>query len=107
MGMLNHQRPLKSVEADFGEGPITIHWRKMSLLDMDKIQKAGERGQIPLIVETLFVRARTAAGTRLWPSSKRQEVVDKIMTQYNPDEVGRVVVAMSDDERTGDRLGED
>lgn len=81
--------PTKSAEADFGEGPVTVYWReKASLAELDAMEQAQRRGNIALIIETLFQRARNEGGLRMFSTPADRQ---KIENRLDPDEVRRVV----------------
>jgi len=83
--------PMLSVDADFGEGQVRVHWRRMSLSDWDAIEQAEKRSNAAKAAEIVFVRARTEAGLRMFNSQADRE---KIMNRYDSAEVIRVAVEM-------------
>ena len=90
MPFINEQ-DLEHVEADFGEGAVMVYFRKMSLFEMDLVDKAGEKGKVARIVETLMVRARTESNTLMFEKKDSS----KIRRQFDPDAVLDVVNAMN------------
>jgi len=90
MGFIQDQ-PMQSVEVDFGDGSVTVYFRKMNLYEMDLIDKARDKGSVDGIVETIMVRARNENGNVLFSKADRS----KIVRQYDPDEVLKLVNAMN------------
>ena len=91
MGTLTKDLPLESVDADFGDGPMVVYYRKMNLYEMDLIH-AKRDSMAQTIVETLFQRARDEQGHRLWRTPADREMIER---QFDSDEVIRVVGAMN------------
>ena len=91
MASLHKDAPLESVDVDFGEGPVTVYYRKMNLFQMDRISKKAADSQVGGVIESLLLRARTADGLRLFKDSDRS----KIEKQFDADEVFRVVTEMN------------
>lgn len=90
MGWIQEQQ-MGSVDVDFGDGEVTIHFRKMSLFEMDLIDKARSKGNVAGILETVMVRSRDENGHVLFSKADRS----KIEKQYDPDAVLSVVDAMN------------
>jgi len=90
MGYIQEQA-MGSEQVDFGEGDVTIHFRKMNLFEMDLVDKARQKSSVESIVETLMVRARRADGSKFFDKKDRS----KIMRQYDPDAVMLIVNAMN------------
>ena len=90
MGFIQDQR-MGSHEVDFGEGKVTVYFRKMSLFEMDLIEKAREKGTVDSIVQTVMIRARTDAGVLMFAEADRS----KVIRQFNPDAVLELVKAIN------------
>jgi hypothetical protein len=90
--------PMQSVDADFGEGPVRVYWRRISLSDWDAIEQAEKRGNAAKAAEIVFVRARTEAGLRMFNGQGDRE---KIMHRFDSAEVIRVAVEMMKGDEAG------
>lgn len=90
-GCLHRDLPLKSVEADFGEGPVTVYFKPLNIRQRKMIAAAREESPTDMVVTALLIRARTEDGLRMFKDSDR----DRIETQFDPEEVDRVVIAMN------------
>ena len=90
-GCLHKDLPLKSVEADFGEGPVTIYFRDLNIRQRKMIAADMDKSHTDAVVTALIVRARDGDGLAMFKEADR----DRIETQYDPDEVDRVVIAMN------------
>ena len=88
MGCLTKDLELKSAEADFGEGPVTIYYRRMNLLEIDVIEKARPKGSVEVVFVTLVTRAREDNGLKMFDIKKDRQ---KILSQFDPGEVARVI----------------
>jgi len=88
MGVLTKDLDLESVEADFGEGPVEVFYRRMNMMEIDTIEKARASGAVEVAFVTLTTRARTHDGLKLFDAKKDRS---KIMRQFDPSEIARVL----------------
>ena len=89
---------MQSIDVDFGDGLVTVYFRKMNLFEMDLIDKARSKGSVEGIVETVMARARDANGNVLFSKADRS----KLVRQFDPDAVLELVNAMSAFDAGGD-----
>jgi predicted component of type VI protein secretion system len=89
---------MKSLTADFGEGEVTVYYKKRTLYEMDQVSQATKYDKFgnvlnkpELVVLTMIYRARTEHGSYMFSASDKI----KIMKEFDPDEVARVVLAMN------------
>ena len=91
-GCLHSDLPLKSIEADFGEGPVTVYFKDMNVRQRKLIITARERGGgQDAVMESLMIRARDSNGLRMFKDADRS----RVETQFDPDEIDRVVIEMN------------
>ena len=97
-GCLHKDLPLKSVDADFGEGPVTVYFKAMNIRQQKSIAAKMQDSQMDAVVESLLLRARDSDGLRMFKDKDR----DRIEIQFDPEEVSRVVIEMNNrDEPAG------
>ena len=87
------------IEADFGQGPLTLYVWPLSLSDTKRIRKAEKVGPEDQLVTALIVRVRNENRSPMWNNNDRT----KILEDFTPREVNRVLIAMKD----GDEDDED
>jgi len=90
MGYIQEQE-MGSHVVDFGEGEVTVHFRRMNLFEMDLVEKAATKGSVDAVVESVMLRSRTEAGVTMFQKSDRS----KIIRQFDPEAVMSLVAAMN------------
>lgn len=95
MGILRSKMEMKHIEVDFGKGPVTIYWRGKSLREEDLIDRARKESPVSGVIEAFIIRSRNEDGSRMFDDRHRTEIA----TDWDPEEVGKVVIAMQDSDR--------
>jgi hypothetical protein len=84
--------PMASVEVP--EWSTTLFFKPSNLAQRDRIYKHINEGKLEALVETIIQRALDADGKRVFNEACRKD----LMTKTDPDVIGRIVTAMSDEE---------
>lgn len=91
MGTRTSEQPFGQIEADFGFGPITIHYRKVNWRERTAIREAHRKSDDHFYLENLILRSRDESGMRIWAKPEDREMIER---EFDPLEMDRVVNLM-------------
>ena len=90
------------IEADFGQGPLTLYVWPLSLSDTKRIRKAEALGPEDQLVAALIVRARNENRSPMWNNTNKTVIFET----FSPSEINRVLIEMKDGDEDEDETDE-